>query len=276
LIDIKQEYKQPLSIKMNRSILLLLPTWLLLSSVMLQAEQVMSKVLVSSGQVTATLPTGSSMSLKEGDRVPVGAKIKTSDNGVLMLGLMPGAATILEPNTVASINKLDVQRSGDKVVKRDVQLSLDSTEGGLLSTLKQLDDNVNFSIRTPNGVAAARGTVWRTTSDKIQVINGDVVYTGSDGTTVSIPGGNQYTDGDETIVELTDQELNDLIQALEQAGISVTVSTFDGRREIIINDGSDNPATFTETEESPSAPRESGEENGDHFGDVEVPYFETS
>jgi len=229
---------------------------------LVHAEQVMSKVLSSSGQVTAVFPNGSTQSLKQGDYIPVGSKIETSGNGVVFLGLLPGAATIVEPNTKATIQKLNVERQGNRVVKRDVQLSLDSQEGGLLSTLKRSDDQVSFEIRTPTGVAAARGTTWRTTSTSVQVINGDVVYTASNGQTISIPGGSQYTDGDETVVDLSDQELTDLIEALEAAGISVTISTTESGRDIIINDGSDNPATFSDVEESPSSMDSESEESG--------------
>jgi len=176
------------------------------------------KLLSSSGKVMMKVDAQAQpVEIRKGDAVPTGATLITSSNTFVLVGLAPGAAAIIEPNTTLTVGKNKTERNGDKIQDRTVDLSMDSSTGGVVSLLKQRDDSpLSFQIRTPTGVAAARGTIYRVTGSAFQVLEGDVVVT---------IGGQQYnlgplqkTDGSGLIVDLTDAELEYMTNLIAQAG----------------------------------------------------------
>jgi hypothetical protein len=161
--------------------------------------------------------------LQKGQLVPAGAQVVTGDKGRVILGLLPGAATILSPNTTLAVRRLSLERSGDAVAKRDVQLELQSKTGSAISFLKKMDGASDFSVKTPFGVAAARGTIWKTTSTRVITVSGTVSVTLNDGARVSVPSGST-TDANGDTSGITDEDIRELKAEFEELGYEVEIA----------------------------------------------------
>ncbi len=183
-----------------------------------QAEQVQAKILAVKGLVTVDVPGVGTQELGKGDLIPVGSKIKTSDNGNVILGLMPGASTIVQTNTDVTISELDIEKKNEKVESRTVKLDMPSDAGGVISFLNELDGVSDFRIQTPSGIAAARGTAWQVSGGNITVINGTVTVTTAGGQTISVPQGSMFNGQSGTVVQISDATLAALTQAIIDAG----------------------------------------------------------
>ena len=66
------------------------------------------------------------------------------------------------PDTQMTINELDFEKAGEKVIKRKALLDLKT---GTVSALieNNTPDATDFKIKTPQGIAAARGTFYGVT-----------------------------------------------------------------------------------------------------------------
>lgn len=163
-----------------------------------------AKVVKVTGDARAQLPGQSSpVAITEGMTLPQGAVI-TTGNGEVWLSGFPGATAAVSHNTSLRIGELGTDTEG----KRKALLEL--SRGRVSSTLDPSKSSVtNYSVRTPKGVAAARGTVLqvsyeadaRTGDDEMTVValSGTVTVTliNSNNTTVtlSLPVGNAVTTG---------------------------------------------------------------------------------
>ncbi|MEM1157495.1 MAG: hypothetical protein AAF649_01320 [Verrucomicrobiota bacterium] len=207
----------------------------------LQGESIPAKVLKVDGEATVNIPGKGNQPLVAGALIPEGSEIKTAAGSEVVVGLTPGAGTILEENTTMEIEKLSVEKKGEKLTKREVMLNLKNDDAAAVSFLKSFDGVSDFKIKTTTGIAAARGTIWRTTSSVIQVIQGNVEFSFG-GRTVSVPAGSATTttgpDGG-TITTLPDSVLNDIINAVQGATSIILTRTVDGN--LIIED----PTTAT-------------------------------
>jgi len=96
--------------------------------------------------------------LKVGDHIPQGATIITGSDSVAYIQAFSGAVSTLQANTTVALEKLSVTTSDSGVLtKQTAMLNLKS--GNLVSTIDPGKRAINnYSVRTPKGVAAARGT----------------------------------------------------------------------------------------------------------------------
>jgi hypothetical protein len=129
------------------------------------------------GTVTATLADGSTVAVTEGTKLPQGATITTGDKSEAYLVNHGDTTSVITANSVVEIAELSTTSSGGKVT--ELKTTLDLKSGNLVAKLNPAKKSVNqYSIRTPKGVAAARGTVFTVsyngTSYSIAVINGNV------------------------------------------------------------------------------------------------------
>ncbi|MEM6822931.1 MAG: hypothetical protein AAF558_13460, partial [Verrucomicrobiota bacterium] len=150
--------------------------------------------------------------------------------GKVVVGLVPGAAAIVEPETNLKIERLNVEKKGEKVAKREVQLDIDNSKGAAVSFLKELDGVSDFQIRTPQGIAAARGTAWRSSGGgSIQVLNGNVTFNSGTGQSITVPAGFSLGGGDGTVTQLSQAELDALVSAINSTpGFSATFDATTG------------------------------------------------
>jgi len=187
-------------------------TAVLAVSLCTHAESVDSKVLAISGYATVQEPGQEPRTLTRGEMIPQGSEITTFTGSKVVLGLVPGAGSIIEPDSQVSLNKVAVEKTGEKIESRSVELGLKNRAGSVISFLDNEDGLSEFAVRTPTGVAAARGTVWRTTGDdSIEVVNGTVTFSAG-GTTLSVPAGFGAANGE--VTQLSDAQIQELVDAI--------------------------------------------------------------
>lgn len=163
-----------------------------------------AKVVKVTGDARVQLPgQTSSVVVTEGMALPQGATI-TTGNGEVWLSSFPGATAAIRHNSSVRVGELGTTEDG----KRKALLEL--SRGRVTSTLDPTKSGItNYSIRTPKGVAAARGTVLDVSFEQsattgegemtVGALSGTVTVTliNSSGNTVtlSLPVGNVVTSG---------------------------------------------------------------------------------
>jgi hypothetical protein len=137
--------------------------WNLMVLSSIQAAKVDGTAKSVSGKVEFTAPGSTQFSpLKVGQILPVGSVIKTAADGVAIIVTVPGAAVRIGPDSTLAITEMDFEKTGEKITKRKATLDLKS---GTLSALIEHNtpDATDFKIKTPQGIAAARGTFYGVT-----------------------------------------------------------------------------------------------------------------
>ncbi len=129
------------------------------------------------GTVTATLADGSTVTVTEGTKLPQGATITTGDKSEAFLVSHGDTTSVIAANSVVEIAELSTTSAGGKVTEQKATLDLKS--GNLVAKLNPAKKSVNqYAVRTPKGVAAARGTVftvqYKGGTYSIAVVNGVV------------------------------------------------------------------------------------------------------
>jgi hypothetical protein len=127
------------------------------------AATVEATVKSLSGKVEFSAPGASKFeSLKNGQTLSVGSTIKTGSDGVALLLTVPGAAVRIGPDSQMTLKEMDFEKSGEKITKRKALLDVKT---GTVSALIEHNtpDVTDFRIKTPQGIAAARGTFYGVT-----------------------------------------------------------------------------------------------------------------
>ena len=146
-----------------------------------QTEAKVLKITGSSAQVQ--LASGETRPLVEGESLPQGATILTGAGTEVYVAPMEGTVATIKPNSSVGLEQLSVTKDGGAVTKQTALLNLKS--GNLVSSLDPTKKNINnYGVRTPKGVAAARGTVFTV---NVNGVNYRVV-TGTGSVTISAPG----------------------------------------------------------------------------------------
>ncbi len=142
----------------------------------MQAATVKALVKSVSGTVEFAPPGSTSFSpLKKDQELVIGTTIRTGDDGKAVIRTTPGTAIEVGNGSNLKINELAFSKSGSTVTEQKAHLELTS---GVVSAL--IDHNTpkvtDFSIQTPQGAAAARGTFYA-----VYVINGKTYVGVKDG-----------------------------------------------------------------------------------------------
>jgi hypothetical protein len=170
-----------------------------LTAVCAQAAEAVSEavVLKVTGSPVATVG-GQQIAIKEGDKLAQGTVITTSATSEVEFRAFSGSTTTIKPGTTAELSKLSLTTEGDAVTKQSAVIDLKI--GDVISKLDPSKKAINdYSIRTPKGVAAARGTVYVVTVSPSGVITlkvtaGSVTFTSSiGGGSVTVLPGRQVT-----------------------------------------------------------------------------------
>src|SRR5437879_1751994 len=124
-----------------------------------QTTQTQATVARVSGSATVSMPDGSTAPLTAGMKVAQGATITTGADGDVYLESHAGYLTAIKHDSVVAVDEISVTSSGGKVTEEKTLLDLKS--GNLVAKLDPTKKAVNnYQVRTPKGVAAARGTVF--------------------------------------------------------------------------------------------------------------------
>lgn len=167
------------------------------TAVCVQAAETASEVVVLKvkGAAKAVLPGSTTpVDVKAGSTLPQGASIETSDGAQVELQVFPGIVTTIEAGSKVDLSKLSLTTSQGTVTKQSAVIGL--KVGSVVSKLDPSKKAINdYSVSTPKGVAAARGTEYKvvvTTSGEVRlyVSSGTVGFTEkSTGKTVLVPAG---------------------------------------------------------------------------------------
>lgn len=113
-------------------------------------------VTKAEGEVTMTLPGGGApVPVKVGDKVAVGSTVKTGANSAAIIVISKDAAVNMTANTEALIESVDESVPDKHKVLLDLK---NGTMGALINPAAK--GKIDFRIKTPSGVAAARGTFY--------------------------------------------------------------------------------------------------------------------
>jgi hypothetical protein len=126
----------------------------------LQAAEVNGVVVSAKGEVKIYQPGSlEAVPLTTGMTVPSGSKIVTG-TGEVLVSPIPSTVIRLDPGTTAKVSDLEFEKTNTEITKRRASISLE--KGSIYASLLRLDPRkTDFRIKTPRGVAAARGTTLR-------------------------------------------------------------------------------------------------------------------
>ncbi len=165
------------------------------------------RVLLVAGTADIT-PTGETVArpIVKGEAVTAGSTITTGADGRVVLTPMPGVKSIITPNSTITLES--VSETPGAHATTAYQATLDLKVGAVVSDLnKPADATYDYSIRTPRGLAGARGTTFTVGVNPagiatVVVAHGTISLTFTDGRTASLtPGKVSITKPDGTTVE---------------------------------------------------------------------------
>ncbi|MEN9840903.1 MAG: hypothetical protein RL376_703, partial [Verrucomicrobiota bacterium] len=153
------------------------------------------RVLTVSGKATIQSSDGSpARQIVIGDTVTLGTRIVTAADGRVVITPFPGIKSIISPSSDVVIEKLsETKAAGSNVALQQAVLNLKS--GAVVSDLeKQEGVAYDYAIRTPRGVAGARGTTYTVSVDikgveSVIVTDGRIQITLASGAAYSLAPG---------------------------------------------------------------------------------------
>ncbi|MEO0453373.1 MAG: FecR domain-containing protein [Verrucomicrobiota bacterium] len=116
------------------------------------------------GNVRIMRPSSSqSVPLNTGDPIPPGSFITTDSTAVALISPMPGVAVSVDSSTSVRLQTL---ASPAESTSRLPEVTFDLQKGAIQGAIaRSASGQVDFKIRTPQGIAAARGTVLGASTD---------------------------------------------------------------------------------------------------------------
>lgn len=179
-----------------------------------------AKVVKVTGSVQVQLPgSTTAQPLTPEMLVPAGALVTTGADGQVFLETFPGAVATIQSNSTVLIEKLAIEKQGDTVTLQEALLDL--KKGNIVSTLDPAKKAINrYGVRTPKGVAAARGTVYGVSvsisGTTVATLTGSVTVNLGNGVFVDIPAGMAAVNNAETVARI-----EAAIAASGQVGLTV-------------------------------------------------------
>lgn len=162
------------------------------------AEATAQAIVLKLKGTASVVINGQTTPITVGDKLPQGATVVTGPDSTLDLQAFNGAVATIGSKSTIDLEKLSVTTSGGAVTKQTALLNL--KVGSIVSNIDPANHKINdYGIRTPKGVAAARGTVFavevtrdadgNVTSVTVNVTQSTVTFTyvDSNGVTQSVP-----------------------------------------------------------------------------------------
>jgi hypothetical protein len=121
------------------------------------------KVTLVAGVVEYRAPGAAYATAKRGDILPVGTEVRTAAGARAVIVAGPGAAIRVGPDSTIVLSKLALDQAiAGASSANDMLIDVrEGTVSALIDRAKQ--PGANFQVRTPQGVAAARGTFYAVT-----------------------------------------------------------------------------------------------------------------
>lgn len=143
-------------------------------------------------QATITAPGGTRSAAALNLPIAEGSMIETGQQVSLYVETFPGAVATIRENSRVKLAGLRLLSAGADAGKRSAELELE--RGKIISTLDSSKQAITkFGIKTPRGVAAARGTVYGVSAvangTSAFVVDGNIVIDLGGGQSISIPYG---------------------------------------------------------------------------------------
>ena len=135
------------------------------------AAPIEARVKSVSGKVEFALAGSTEFKpLAADQKLAAGSTVQTGDDGVAILVTFPGGAMRVGNKTQIVLSELDFVRASDSKANKEAarKKALIELKSGTVSTLlkKVGSEPVDFKIKTPQGVAAARGTFFGVTVEE--------------------------------------------------------------------------------------------------------------
>lgn len=145
-----------------------------------------AKVIKLVGSAEMKLPGAAAATpLALNSMIPEGATVITGAGAELSVEAMPGVIATIKAASTVVVEELSSVKNGTEITEQTARLNL--KEGNIVSTLDPAKKAINrYGVRTPKGVAAARGTVFGVKVD----ITGSSIATLSGTVTIDLGGGN--------------------------------------------------------------------------------------
>jgi hypothetical protein len=162
----------------SRKLILTLASFVFaLTSAIAQTVKTQATVSRVTGTATVTLADGSTIPLTTGMKVPQGATITTGTDGDVYLETHTGYVSTIKADSVVTVAEVSVVSENGAVKEERTMLDLKS--GNVVALLDPKKKAINnYQVRTPKGVAAARGTTfviqYNGTTVTVAVVNGVV------------------------------------------------------------------------------------------------------
>ncbi|MDF3059100.1 MAG: hypothetical protein K0R17_3315, partial [Rariglobus sp.] len=169
-----------------------------------QAAEAVSEavVLKVKGGALASIPgQANPVELKVGDKLPQGTVIETPANSEVEIQVFSGSTSVIQSGSKVDLSKISLTTANGEITKQTAVIGL--SLGTVVSTLDPSKKAINdYSIRTPKGVAAARGTKYTvqvapTGQVRTFVAQGVVVFVSPTGKEVTVQSGYVVTVDDQ-------------------------------------------------------------------------------
>ncbi len=135
----------------------------LLASLQLSAHAKITeaRVMVVKGSVTATDPaTAAEMKPVRDSEIQVGSTIGTAGKSSVLMEPNPGSAVLVLEKSNVRLSEDDLKQKGETIIGRKTVLTM--SNGKVQAALAHPQgSSIDFKVRTPECVAAARGTVFQ-------------------------------------------------------------------------------------------------------------------
>lgn len=143
----------------RKLVLLLASLMLAVTTAVAQTVQTTATVARVTGTATVTLADGTTQSLTAGMKLAQGTTITTGADGDVYLETHTGYLSAIKADSVVTVDEVSVVTENGQVKEERTMLDLKS--GNLVANLDPKKKAINnYQVRTPKGVAAARGTTF--------------------------------------------------------------------------------------------------------------------
>ena len=200
---------------------------LLASHGLLQADSPRGLVKSVTGEAVLVTADGKSVPITNGTIIPTGGKIQTGTNGKLIIEWLPGAFSVVFPNSNVTASSMGGSAPAGSGTQRQVLISL--IKGTVFCHLTHDAGVSAFSVKTPAGVAAARGCDYFVNYNNgngqatVSVLTDTVSITLPNGTVTIASALFDYLMGAPSPTKMTEQELTTDLNLLSSAGLTVTL-----------------------------------------------------
>lgn len=127
------------------------------------AQALTGKVTLVAGTVEYQAPGGSFTLASRGDILAEGTTVRTGPSSRAVIVAGPGAAIRVGPESTVILTNLALEQAVAGASTSDAML-IDVTEGTVSALIdRSKQPGADFQVRTPQGVAAARGTYYAVT-----------------------------------------------------------------------------------------------------------------